>query len=194
MIWLVFPIVVYFIFFARESIELMSGPAYSRSVVPMQVIMPTILLIGLTNIIGIQILVAMGRGKNTLYSVLAGAVTDLILNIILIPKYGAIGAAIGTLIAEIVVLLVQYHYVWIIAGNPFLDFNWKRLFVASFLGSIAALWVKFLNIPVIISLLLSAAFFFGCYGIVLVLKKEPLVLEMLRQIEGIFRRKNHVQK
>ena len=194
MIWLIFPIVVYFIFFASESIELMSGPEYSRSVVPMQVIMPTILLIGLTNIIGIQILVAMERGKNTLYSVMAGATTDLILNIILIPQYGAVGASIGTLVAEVVVLLVQYHYIWKIAGNPFLDFNWKRLLIASFLGSVAALWVKFLNVSAIISLLLSAAFFFVCYGAVLVLKKEPLILEMLGQIKGIVKRNNSYKK
>lgn len=35
-------------------------------------------------------------------------VTDLVLNAILIPMLAATGAAIGTLVAEAVVLLVQY--------------------------------------------------------------------------------------
>lgn len=197
-LWLIFPIVVYFILFAQESIELMSGPAYSKSIVPMKIIMSTVLLISLTNIIGIQILVAMGKGKNTLYSVMAGAATDLILNIILIPKNGAVGAAIGTLVAEIVVLLVQYNYIWRITGNPFLGFHWKGMFIATFTGTLASLWVKALNIHVIFKLLLSAVFFFGCYSILLMLKKESTVLEIFNQIKGILgqykiQRKPHVR-
>lgn len=193
MLWLVFPIVVYFILFARESIELMSGPAYAKSVIPMQIIMPTILLIGLTNIIGIQILVAMGKEKNTLYSVMAGAATDLALNIILIPGHGAAGAATGTLVAEIVVLLVQCNYILGIAGNPFVKFHWKNLFIAILAGTVAALWVKILDLHVIFCLFLSAALFFGCYGAVLVCGKEPLILEMLGQIKSTFQR-NKVYK
>lgn len=187
MLWLVFPVAVYFIFFAKESIEIVSGPAFANSVIPMQIIMPTVFLIGLTNIIGLQILVAMEKGKITLYSVIAGAASDLIFNIILIPRYGAAGASMGTLVAETVVLLVQYIYICSIVGNPFLNFNWKRLSASVFLGSVATVWVKFLDIPAICSLLLSAVLFFGCYGIILLLKKEPIILEMLCQVESTFR-------
>lgn len=187
MIWLVFPIVVYFIFFAEESINLVSGPEFLNATLPMQIIMPTILFIGLTNIIGIQILVAMERGKITLYSVLAGAATDLVLNIILIPEYGAVGASIGTLVAEIVVLLVQYNYIWKIAGNPFREFHWKNLFMAVIAGTAATLWVKVLDMPLVLSLLLSASLFFGCYAVILLLKKEPFILEMSCQIKNIFK-------
>lgn len=194
MLWLVFPVVIYFIFFAEESIHLVSGPAFTNAVVPMQIIMPTVLFIGMTNIIGLQILVAMEKGKITLYSVLAGATVDLILNIILIPRYGASGASIGTLVAEIVVFLVQYIYICGITGNPFLNFNWKRLIISGFLGSVSALWVKFLNILPIFSLLLSASLFFGCYVVILLLKKEPLILEMLCQIKGIFKYNKISQK
>lgn len=69
--------------------------------------MPTLLLIGITNVLGIQILVPLGKEKIVLYSEVAGAVTDCILNFMLIPKMFAAGAAIGTLIAEFVVLVVQ---------------------------------------------------------------------------------------
>ena len=44
-----------------------------------------------------------------LYSEIAGAVTDVIINALLIPYMQSTGAAIGTLIAEFVVLLVQYY-------------------------------------------------------------------------------------
>ncbi len=101
------PLVIIFIRFAGLSIDILSGPAYAGAVVPMQIIMPTLLLIGLSNITGIQIFIPMGYEKMVLYSEITGAVTDVVINLMLIPKYGAAGAAAGTLAAEAVVLLFQ---------------------------------------------------------------------------------------
>lgn len=42
-------------------------------------------------------------------SVLAGALTNIILNVLLIKNYGAIGAAIATSIAEFIVLSIQLY-------------------------------------------------------------------------------------
>ena len=39
------PMMVYFIIFAKEGIFFLSGSAYAGSIVPMQIIMPTLLLI-----------------------------------------------------------------------------------------------------------------------------------------------------
>ena len=86
----------------------MSGNNYVGSIIPMQVIMPTLLLIGITNILGIQILVPTGREKIVLYSEIVGAIVDVIINALLIPVYASTGAAIGTLVAEFAVLVVQY--------------------------------------------------------------------------------------
>ena len=43
------PMMLYFMFFAREGIYFLSGKAYEGAVVPMQIIMLTLLLIGITN-------------------------------------------------------------------------------------------------------------------------------------------------
>ncbi len=173
------PVSLYFIFYAKESVRFVSGPAYAKAVVPMQIIMPTVLLIGITNIIGIQMLVAMGKGKNTLYSVITGAATDLVLNIFFIPLYGAAGAAIGTLVAEIAVLLVQYNYIKKISGNLFTGFNWKLLIPACMLAIITSLWVKLLNIPLLFSLIVSSVIFFGSYIGILLLGKEPFAIQVI---------------
>lgn len=185
MILAALPVSVYFSVFARESIGLLSGPAYSKAVIPMQIIMPAVLLIGLTNIIGIQMLVAMGKGKNTLYSVIAGALTDLILNIFFIPAYGAAGAAAGTLAAETVVLLVQYNYIKSTVANLFAGFNWKLLVPACLTAIILALWVKLLNIPVLFSLAVSSIIFFGSYIGILLWKKEPFVVEVTGKLKRV---------
>ena len=57
------PLVVYFIIYAREAILVLSGADYIPAIIPMQLIMPTVFLIGFTNITGIQILIPQGKGE-----------------------------------------------------------------------------------------------------------------------------------
>ncbi len=101
------PLSLYFILFAQAAIMLLSGEEFLPAVPAMQIIMPTVFLIGVTNLMGIEILIPLGRERSVLISVAIGAGVDLVLNLILIPQLGAAGAAIGTLAAEICVLAVQ---------------------------------------------------------------------------------------
>ena len=107
---LALPLVLYFMLFARQGILLLSGEDFMGAVAPMQWIMPTLLFIGLTNVMGIQILVPTGREKKVLWSIIAGAVVDVALNVALIPKFGAAGAAAATTVAELAVLIVQFVF------------------------------------------------------------------------------------
>lgn len=115
------PMMIYFILFAREGIFFLSGSAYGGAVVPMQIIMPSLLLIGMTNVMGIQIMIPLGLEKQVLYSEIAGAVVDLFVNALLIPQYAAAGAAVGTLIAEFVVWIVQLYTIRSVVGNVYKD-------------------------------------------------------------------------
>ena len=81
------PMMIYFMVFARQGIFLLSGENYAGAVRPMQWIMPTLLFIGLSNVLGIQILVPLTREKVVLWSLIAGAAVDVVLNVVLIPKY-----------------------------------------------------------------------------------------------------------
>lgn len=178
------PLMLYFIFFAREGVRLLSGPAYDGAVLPMQLIMPTLLLIGLTNILGLQMLVPLGREKVVLQSEIAGAVTDVILNAILIPRMASAGAAIGTLAAELVVLLVQYFALRDQVRETFLRLPYGKVLLSLLLASAAALWVKRLGWSSFPALALSAACFFGVCGAVLLLLREPLVTELAGELIG----------
>ena len=173
------PLMIYFIYYAKEGIYFLSGSAYAGAVVPMQVIMPTLLLIGITNILGIQILVPMGREKTVLYSKIAGAIVDIIVNALLIPKYASTGAAIGTLVAEFAVLVVQYWALKNEVRDSFKQIHYIRIAIALVLGSMASLWVKLLGLGNFITLVISALLFFGAYALVLLAFKEEMVIEIL---------------
>ena len=174
------PLMIYFMIFAKNGVLLLSGPDFMGAVQPMQILMPTLLFIGLTGLLGIQILVPLGKEKYVLYSEIAGAVVDLILNAILIPKLGASGAAIGTVVAEAVVLIVQ-----IIAlrkdniRDTFRPVQYWKILIAVIVGCGACFWVLLLDLGNFITLLISAILFFAMYAGILLLLREPMAGEIL---------------
>ena len=174
--------VIYFIIYAKEGIFFLSGTSYVGAIVPMQVIIPTILFIGLTNIMGIQILVPLNREIVVLYSEIVGAVVDLILNLLLIPKLAATGAAIGTLIAEISVFVYQLIVLKDQVINAYRKIHYGRIFIALVVSCLSCIWVKWFDFSSVLSLLISGTLFFGFYGIVLLILKEPLVNDIFKQI------------
>ena len=155
----------------------------------MQIIMPTLLLIGVTNVLGIQMLVPLGREKCVLYSEIAGAVTDLILNALLIPRYAAAGAAIGTLTAEIVVLVVQYISLRDEIKDYFCRFPYKKILPALMVSCAACIWVKRLSLGSFPALVLSASCFFGGYVASLLCLREPLLGESIVKLRDKLGRK-----
>jgi O-antigen/teichoic acid export membrane protein len=55
-------------------------------------------------------LIPIAREKKYLYAVLAGAAANVVLNLLLIPRYGAIAAAFTTAISQTVVAFMNYYY------------------------------------------------------------------------------------
>ena len=176
------PFSIYFMIYAKEGIFFLSGKAYAGAIIPMQIIMPTLTLIGISNVTGIQMMVPLGREKQVLYSEIAGAIVDLVLNTIFIPIYGAAGAALGTLVAEAVVLGWQCVAIRDLKMGIFQKLPYGKILIAVGLGSAASFWVKLLGVGVFPTLVISAVCFFGVYGIVMTVLKDSLVIELEKQL------------
>ena len=177
-----FPLCLYFILFAKEGVLFLSGDAYTEAILPMLILMPTLIFIGLTNIMGIQMLIPLGREKVVLYSEIAGAIVDLAINIVLIPIMSSSGAAIGTLVAEGVVWMVQYQALKEIVKESYLKIKYIPILLGITLAGILSYFIKSLYLNSFLTLLLSAVIFFAVYLIVLTLAKESLINEIEFQI------------
>lgn len=174
------PLSLYFILAAKPSILFLFGDQYTRSIPAMQLIMPTVFAIGLSNIMGIQMLIPMGRENVVVVSEVVGAVVDVIINALLIPRLGASGAAIGTVMAEFAVLAVQAvalreTVVPLIRQIPV----WKAV-AAAVVSSIPCVVIVGLGLGHFATLVLSAIAFFGVYLVILLLLKEPFVREYMK--------------
>lgn len=177
------PVLVFFCLFSKEVIYILAGKAYEGAIIPMQVLMPTLLFIGLTNIMGIQIMIPLGREKQVLYSVALGAIVDAVINFALIPKFGATGAAIGTLVAEAVVLVYQF---WVLKGDMipiFQELRYWKLVLAIAVSTATGFLCSMLLDNVIVTILCGAVLFFAVYGGGLLLMRESLTLEVLQNLK-----------
>lgn len=158
------PLCIFFILIAKESIIFLSGEAFIPAIRPTQILMPTIILIGLTNIIGIQYLVPLGKEKFVLYSTIVGAIIDIIINIIFIPKIGVIGAAIATLTAEFSVLIVQVLFIRKSIKLLFKDLQLHKLFLSLFLPVLLLIYARSIFIDInLITLIFISGLFWGLY-------------------------------
>ncbi len=198
------PMTLFFILFAPYGIGFLSGPSYAASIPVMRIIMPTVLLIAVTNILGIQILVPLGREKVVLKSEIAGAVTDLVLNLILIPRYAAAGAAVGTMAAEAVVLGVQYTSLRSSIKEMAQKIQFRKILMALCVGGSIALFTtkillaRALNEMISVhnalgcfaGLAASGCAMFGTYAIILALTAEQLTIETMKWlVRGLRQRK-----
>jgi len=195
------PLMVYFMFYARDAVLFISPKSFLGAVLPMQTIMPTIVFIGITNIIGFQILIPSGRINVVLKSVVLGAVVDLVFNFALIPFIQCEGAAIGTLLAEIAVLIYQLIYMYrhrdIVDIIPVIkNISFWKIAIAIVISSACCIVFKFWQIPVktdktmlvaFVNLAVSAIAFFIPYCAVMLLLKETMAVEAVNTIAGKFK-------
>ena len=92
---------------APEFAPVFLGEEFASCDSIMRVLAIVIPVISVTNVIDRQYLVPTGRDSRFTASVCVGAVVNIAVNLALIPLYGAMGAAIATVSAEVAVLIAQ---------------------------------------------------------------------------------------
>lgn len=73
----------------------------------MMILTPILFFIAINNVLGVQYLLPTNRTKEYTIAVSTGAITNIIFNFLLIPKYKVLGACIATLMAELIVPVVE---------------------------------------------------------------------------------------
>ena len=175
------PLALYFVLFSKESILFLAGSGYEGAILAMQIITIAVIPNGLTGVLGVQVLTSMEKERYVLYSVIVGAVVDLLL--MFIPNYGAAGASLATTIAECLVLFVQFLYTKEILSEIKKEFRWHYYLIVSVVAGVGAIFVKYLEGGVFFTLAISAVLFFGLYGMGLIVVKEPIVFDVINDIK-----------
>lgn len=178
------PIVLGIIGISKNLVPWFYGDGYEKVVSLLIATSPIILAIGFSNVTGLQYLVPIGKQKEYTKSVTIGALSNLILNIILIKLFQSIGAAIASVISEIFVFAVQYYYIRdIIKIRRIAQISCKYL-ISGFVMLGILVITQVMMIPsamnTVIQIILGAII----YILILIILKDKFVLENIRNILG----------
>lgn len=138
------PLTIGIIGIAKNLVLILFGEQYVQMIKIIRNMALMIIPIGLTSIIGEQYLISTKQEKRFTIYIAIGAITNIILNIILIPKYLALGTAIATVITEWIVLIIELpviqkvinlkHIIW--KFIKYLFCSLLMLIIITFIGSI----------------------------------------------------------
>ena len=91
-------------------VPLYLGQGFERSATLLKIFSLLIIVVGLNNAVGKQVLMPVGRQTDYNRSVIIGAFVNFGLNLILIPRFYSVGAVIASVAAETSILLAFIYY------------------------------------------------------------------------------------
>ena len=148
-----------------------------------------IIIIGLGNVFGTQYMIAVGKNKQYTISVCVGAAVNFVLNLILIPKYSALGAVIATVSAELSIALIQLWY-----SREILDISWIKETYKYWISGIAMLVVVSLlgegvhrNVLILArQIIIGVVVYFG----ILIILRDKMLKNSFNLVKGKLKKSN----
>ena len=134
---------------ANEFEPFFFGPGFDECILLTIVLAPVLIIKSFSFTARHQYLVPHHKEKAYTISVVIGALVNLVFNFVLIPKYGAMGAVIGTLAAELAACIAQFYSM---QGMISLNSTIKRIVIYFSFGILMLLGVRsvaLLHIPII---------------------------------------------
>lgn len=179
-VFLCLPISLALTILGRNIVLFFVGDKFEESIMCLIVTAPIVLFIGLTGVLGMQILYPLGKERMVAYSVCIGAAISLVLNLVLIPRFAHLGAAIAALGAELAVFAMQ-----LIMVKKVYPIIWPYRDIAKYLAACAVMSLGLIGSRLILNgnfqtLIVSIPLGIALYLGVLWFLKEELTKEMLQ--------------
>ena len=105
-LFLSLPMSVGLIMVAPQLVPIFLGEGYEKCIIIVRILAILIVILGLSTLISGQCLTAMDKQKQANSCVIAGAVINFTMNLLLIPRCAALGASIATVTAETIILIM----------------------------------------------------------------------------------------
>lgn len=174
---------------AEPVVLLFSGNSYLPAVPVMKIMNAVVVLIALSNVIGIQIFMSAGKEKITLFSVVVGSAVNFTINLVLIPRFGAAGAAVGTVAAEFSVTAVQLAFAGKYLSRRNLVHHSVKVVIAALSMSLCVFGLCVVLKPFTMKIIFGIFFGAVSYALCLFLLKDSLFTELSMQLSGRFYKK-----
>ena len=172
---------------AKRFVPVFLGAGYDRVVTMLILMSPIVIIIGISNCLGSQYFTPAGYRKLSARYIIIGAVVNLLLNLVLIPKFWGYGAIVASLIAEgaITVLYLKNCNGYLRVSTIIKD-SWKKLIA----GLIMLIVIKVLDGIIssdIVALFVEVAVGFTVYLAAVTLLRDSFMTDLV--IGKILKRK-----
>lgn len=175
-LWLAYmvaiPLAVGGVLLGKEIIGFTFGAEYAGASLSFQILITT-LLVNFSAVILSSVLFTYDKQKRLISYMAIGGVSNIALDLVLIPAYGIAGSAAATFMAQ----LAGNAYLWFAVRpivQPSVIPRLKKILAASALMGIAAFALNSLGLHVLFSIGISAVAYFGILHIL----REPLAQEV----------------
>lgn len=139
-------------------------------------------IIGLSNVTGIQYLITTKRERIVSITVSIGALCNVLLNLIFIPRLFALGAAISSVCAELIISSLQIYYVRKEISPLKIFKSSIKYFVAATIMLVLLISLNKIFTPTIFHTVVMISSGFLVYLLVLAIERDSLFLELFNKI------------
>lgn len=173
------PIAMGMICLSDEVLVIFAGEKFAAAERPLQVLMVNLVIAVLNGVIINQIFISYRKDKWASTAVIIGALVNLVFNLLLIPVFGKVGAAIGTLASETAI----FTFSCVVGRDIFKVELILKQVIQSIVAAIPMIGVYYLLksmvsydlVVVLGTIIIGAALYFG----VLLLMKNQLLKELV---------------
>ena len=133
------------IFVAKPIMKIIYGKEFDPGIIPFQILIWS-MIIGWFSCIYGNSLIACDKQKKYMLGITLGAISNVLLNLALIPYFGLVGASITTIASELVVFASMYFQLSKIIEIKFHKFLLKPLMASILMGAFLFLTENFLHL------------------------------------------------
>ncbi len=174
------PIAIGIFCLANEIITIFAGKDYLPAVNSLRILSFIVIFVGLAQVFSNQILLPLKQEKKILYASIIGVVISLSLNFTLIHRFMHVGAAISSVLTELVVTLVLYAF----TRKLFSISIPISVFLKSFITSAAFFLIRYLvlqftSLPILVLTFTISLSALGYMLVQLLIWKDKDMIEIL---------------
>lgn len=167
---------------AKSFVPFFLGEGYDEVISLLYIFSPIIIIIGISNCLGSHYYTPCGKRAQSAKYIIAGSLTNLMLNVLLIPCLGSIGAAIASIFAELLIAFLYVKFSGEFCSLKLLLCNGLKKLIAGIIMFIIVLIMNLIQLPIFLLLMIQIMSGAILYVVVLALLKDKWVVYFLKNL------------
>lgn len=179
------PSLIFAIFSSKFILLVFGGSTFVNGFASLQILSIILIVTTLTTFMGNQVLIPKGFENLMLKANVFGALVNIFLNVILIPKYKECAPSFAIVTSELVVFSMQVYYARKILPKINIYFDVLKFFMSGFVGMLLVKFYLYRYSSILASELkngfMSVCIFGFVYVVVLLLMRDRLIINLFKR-------------